>query len=258
MNSLEEGAIFRSLGIGNLLEGDFFSWYCSSNQWNNEIGKLVQQIFQVLTQYEDKALFQKGENIQDLFRDLFMKIIPDKVRHSLGEFYTPSWLADNLVRESINLSSIKKDWTALDPCAGSGTFVTVLIKHVLIENKEKTNRERLLDVLKRVKAIDLNPLAVLTSRINYFINISHLITDEDEFEIPVYLGDASYVPNEIIIDGIHCLNYQIKTIKGFINIDLPKSAVANPILFSKTMTSIEEDIHNLDTETIKEKLDSWG
>jgi hypothetical protein len=172
MNSLEEGAIFRSLGIGNLLEGDFFAWYCSSNQWNNQIGGLVQEVFKVLTQYEDKALFQKGENVQDLFRDLFMKIIPDKVRHSLGEFYTPSWLADNLVKESISLSSTKKNWTALDPCAGSGTFVTVLIKHVLIENKEKTNREKLQDVLRRVKAIDLNPLAVLTSRINYFINIS--------------------------------------------------------------------------------------
>lgn len=254
MNSLEEGAIFRSLGIGNLLEGDFFAWYCSSNQWNVEIGKLIQQVFQVLTQYEDKAIFQKGENVQDLFRDLFMKIIPDKVRHSLGEFYTPSWLADNLVKESIKLSTIKKDWTALDPCAGSGTFITVLIKHVLIENKEKTNRERLSDVLKRVKAIDLNPLAVLTSRINYFINISHLITNEDEFEIPVYLGDASYVPNEIIIDDINCLNYQIKTIKGFIDINLPKTAVSNPVLFSKTMTSIEEDIHNLDAEAIKEKL----
>lgn len=29
LEGLEEGALFRSLGIGNLLEGDFFSWYCS-------------------------------------------------------------------------------------------------------------------------------------------------------------------------------------------------------------------------------------
>src|SRR5690606_32764992 len=72
MNSLEEYAIFRSLGIGKLLEGDFFAWYCSSNQWTNEIGTFVQEIFKILTQYEDKALFQTGENVQDLFRELFM------------------------------------------------------------------------------------------------------------------------------------------------------------------------------------------
>jgi len=254
MNSLEEGAIFRSLGIGNLLEGDFFAWYCSSNQWTNEIGGLVQEIFKILTQYEDKALFQTGENVQDLFRELFMKIIPDKVRHSLGEFYTPSWLADNLIRETINLNPQKKDWTALDPCAGSGTFVTILIKHVLLETTNRTKKERLNAVLNRVKAIDLNPLAVLTSRINYFINISHLISDDDEFEIPVYLGDSSYVPSKVVIDSIECVNYHIKTIKGFINIDLPKSAVSDPVLFSKTMTSIEQDIHNLDANSIQEKL----
>jgi hypothetical protein len=183
-----------------------------------------------------------------------MKIIPDKVRHSLGEFYTPSWLADNLIRETINLNPTKKDWTALDPCAGSGTFVTILIKHVLLETISKTKKERLNSVLSRIKAIDLNPLAVLTSRINYFINVSHLISDDDEFEIPVYLGDSSYVPTKVIIDNIDCINYSIKTIKGYINIDLPKSAVSNPALFSQTMTSIEQDIHNLDAVSIQEKL----
>ncbi|MCK7518942.1 MAG: hypothetical protein MZV64_15060 [Ignavibacteriales bacterium] len=94
------------------------------------------------------------------------------------------------------------------------------------ETKDLSNKERLNDILNRVKAIDLNPLAVLTTRINYFINISHLISDDDEFEIPLYLGDSSYVPSNQI-DEIECLHYKIKTIKGFINIDLPSSAVAS-------------------------------
>ena len=254
MNSLEEGAIFRNLGIGNLLEGDFFAWYCSSSQWTDEIGSFIQQIFKILTQYEDKALFQTGENVQDFFKDLFMRIIPDKVRHSLGEFYTPSWLADNLIRDAIELCPKKEDWIALDPCAGSGTFITVLIKQVLNETIILPKKERLHSILRRVKAIDLNPLAVLTARINYFINISHLISDDDEFEIPVYLGDSSYVPSKILIDNVECINYHIKTIKGYINIDIPQSAVSNSIIFSKTMTSLEQDIHNLDSEAIKTKL----
>ena len=254
MNSLEEGAIFRSLGIGNLLEGDFFAWYSSDQQWNDDVGKLVQEIFIILTQYEDKALFENGENVYDLFKDLFMKIIPDKVRHSLGEFYTPAWLADNLITESLKLSDNKHSWTALDPCAGSGTFLTILIKKVLEETKSLNNKKRLKNVLKRVKAIDLNPLAVLTSRINYFINISPLISENDSFEIPVYLGDSSYVPTKTQIDNVSCLSYKIKTIKGFIDIDLPFSAIANPEVFSQTMTSIEENIHNLDAKSIFEKL----
>ncbi|MFW5871719.1 MAG: Eco57I restriction-modification methylase domain-containing protein [bacterium] len=254
MNSLEDGAIFRDLGIGNLLEGDFFAWYSFEDQWNSEIGRLIQEIFTILTNYEDKAIFESGENISDLFKDLFMKIIPDKVRHSLGEFYTPAWLADNLIEEALNKLKNKDNWTAIDPCAGSGTFLIVLIKRVLEDTKELSKNERLKQVLNRVKAIDLNPLAVLTARINYFINISPLISDTDNFEIPVYLGDSSYVPTKIKIDSIDFVSYKIKTIKGEIIINLPVSAIKDKISFSQTMTSIEFDIQNLDSDSVYEKI----
>ncbi|MEA3352208.1 MAG: hypothetical protein U9Q33_00125, partial [Campylobacterota bacterium] len=253
MNELEEGAIFRNLGIGNLLEGDFFAWYSSSEQWTDNIGDIVKNIFKVLTPYEDKAIFETGDNANDLFKDLFMHVIPDKVRHSLGEFYTPPWLADNLITEAISKSNIS-NWKGLDPCSGSGTFLTILIKKILEETKEKPKQERLNSVLNRVKGIDLNPLAVLTARINYFINISPLISDDDTFEIPVYLGDSSYVPMEETIDNIPCLSYNIQTIKGEIEIYLPKSIVSDSELFSKTMTCIEDDVHNLDEKEIINKL----
>jgi type I restriction-modification system DNA methylase subunit len=118
-----------------------------------------------------------------------MHVIPDKVRHSLGEFYTPPWLADNLVNRAIELAE-KDNWKALDPCCGSGTFVTVLIRLVLEKMHGKQRKTKLKAVLDRVRGIDLNPLAVLTARINYFINISHLIEDDDEIEIPIYLKAA--------------------------------------------------------------------
>ncbi|RZK26352.1 MAG: hypothetical protein EOO43_03070, partial [Flavobacterium sp.] len=254
LDELEQGAIFRDMGIGNLLEGDFFAWYCTDTQWNDSIGAIIQEIFQVLSKYEDKALFENGENVQDLFKDLFMQIIPDKVRHSLGEFYTPLWLADNLITEAIENVNDKENWTALDPCAGSGTFLTVLIKKVLEATVGKPNEIRLSAVLNRVKGVDLNPLAVLTARINYFINISPLIEIGDEFEIPVYLGDSSYVPEQHIIDDVNCVSYKIRTIKGDINISIPCSAISDTAIFSKTMTAIEDDIVNQDIEAISNKL----
>ena len=253
MSDLEEGAIFRQVGIGNLLEGDFFSWYSTSQQWDVLIGNHVKKIFATLTPYEDKALFDSADNAYDLFKDLYMNIIPDKVRHSLGEFYTPPWLADNLIDNSLKSISTK-NWKGLDPCSGSGTFLTVLIRKVLKETLDKPKSERLAAILNRVKGIDLNPLAVLSARINYFINISPLIESGDEFEIPVYLGDSSYVPSTIEVDSVICLEYKIQTIKGEIEIQLPKSIVNDIDAFSKTMTSIEDDIHNLDEESITSKL----
>ena len=254
MQSLEDGAIFRNLGVGNLLEGDFFSWYCTDEQWTLDMAKQIQRIFGILCIYEDKGLFNSFECVQDLFKDLFMNIIPEKVRHSLGEYYTPAWLADNLISNAIEFIGNKPNWTALDPCSGSGTFVTVLIRKVLSETSGLSRSERLHAVLNRVHAIDLNPLAALTTRINYFVNIIHLVSNEDSFEIPVFLGDSSYVPETITVDSVTCLRYSIQTIKGPIDIILPKSVCSNILAFSKMMTSIEQDIINQDSDAIITKI----
>lgn len=256
MQSLEDGAIFRNFGVGNLLEGDFFSWYCTDEQWSFDIAEQIKRIFQILSIYEDKGLFNSFEKVQDLFKDLFMNIIPEKVRHSLGEYYTPSWLADNLVTNAIEFIGEKPGWTALDPCSGSGTFVTTLIRKVLKETIGLTRSERLNAVLNRVHAIDLNPLAALTTRINYFVNIIHLVSKEDSFEIPVYLGDSSYVPEIISVDSVTCLKYSIQTAKGPIEIILPKSVCSNTLVFSRMMTSLEQDIINQNTEAIISKIES--
>lgn len=254
MQSLEDGAIFRNFGVGNLLEGDFFSWYCTDEQWSSNIAAHIRMIFNILTMYEDKGMFDSFEKVQDLFKDLFMNIIPEKVRHSLGEYYTPSWLADNLVSDAIEGLDNQSNWKALDPCSGSGTFVTVLIRKVLAETAELSKEERLNAVLNRVVAIDLNPLAVLTTRINYFVNIIHLITPGDNFEIPVFLGDSSYVPETTLIDSIKCLKYSIQTAKGPIDIVLPKNACQNILEFSRVMTSLEQDILNQDTESVANRI----
>lgn len=253
MYLLEEGAVFRAMGIGNLLEGDFFAWYCTEHQWNDEMASLVRQIFSILKDYEDAKLFSEYQEIRDLFKDLYVQVMPDKVRHSLGEYYTPEWLADDVISRA--LDEIKtKQWSALDPCSGSGTFVTALIKRVVTSAKEMPAAELLQSVLTRVKAIDLNPVAVLTTRINYFINVASLITDNVDFEIPVYLGDSSYVPEMRRIHGIDCVSYQLQTLRGSLDITLPRSAVADPHSFSKAMTSIELDIVNRDRASIASKI----
>lgn len=254
LSRLEEGAVFRDMGFGNLLEGDFFAWYCTGKQWNEGIATCIKGVFSVLTQYEDHKVFDANIKIQDLFKDLYMHIIPDKVRHSLGEFYTPPWLADNLVIRALQLSEKKKNWKGIDPCCGSGTFITILMRKVLADVAEKSKKDQLFAVLNRVKGIDLNPLAVLTSRINYFINLSHLIDDDDEFEIPVYLGDSSYMPQRVKIGNVDCLQYQIATLKGQIDIRIPLSSTNNPASFSRTMTEIETHIKNQDEDAISEAI----
>lgn len=239
---LEEGDIFRDLGIMNLLEGDFFSWYSAKSQWNANIAKGIREILETLTRYENaKQIFGTGK-IVDLFKGLYEAIIPQIVRSSLGEFYTPEWLCEHVLR---TVEPHETKWRGLDPCAGSGTFVIAMIGHVLEEISERSKTDQLNEVLDRVQAIDLNPLAVLTTRVNYFIRIAHLLPEgKTKIQIPVYLGDACYVPETTVIDDVQCLKYSIKTIEQPIDIILPRSLTSDKHAFALMMRDYEKSIRD--------------
>lgn len=243
--SLEEGAIFREYGITNLLEGDFFSWYSTNEQWSKEIASCLSNIFKILNMYSDKSVLNTSSKSTDFFKELYQGMMPAPVRHSLGEYYTKRWIAQQVIDEALALSP-SKNWKGLDPCCGSGTFITVMIDKVLEECANKPNDEKLNAVLSRVKGIDLNPVAVLTARVNYFINIANLLNEQEELEIPIYLGDSSYVPHKELFDNVECLRYTINTLISPIEILVPASMVSNSVAFSKAMTEIEVHIKNLD------------
>ena len=169
--SLEDGEIFRQIGILNLLEGDFFSWYCDANQWNDDLANEIKEILEILGRYEDISKIFSTVDAIDLFRDLYEATVPRVVRASFGEIYTPLWLAEHIIKSSVN----EVNWSVLDPCCGSGTFIIAAISQMRKENRSATRDELLKKILLRISAIDLNPLGVLTTRINYFIHISDLI-----------------------------------------------------------------------------------
>lgn len=241
LDVMEQGSTFRDAGIVNLLEGDFFSWYAQPSEWSAPLAQLVREVAGTLGKYEDKVLAEEASVSRDLFRELYQEAIPSAVRHSLGEFYTPPWLADLVVAEAVEPFDARDDaWRAIDPCAGSGTFVTRLIERVLAETTHLEPEARLEEVLTRVVAVDLNPLAVLTARVNYFVNIAPLARRAESLHIPVYLGDSSYAPQPRDIGPVQCFTYQISTLKGSIDVTIPASALKDASAFSRVMAEVEE------------------
>ncbi len=234
-SSLEDGEIFREIGILNLLEGDFFSWYSDRTQWNTEISCAIKNIFCVLSQYEDTQFIFRSETAIDLFKELYEATVPQIIRASFGEFYTPVWLCTNILEKSIS----KKDWRLLDPCCGSGTFVVAAISKIKREVVSLSASQQLTNIVNRIFAIDLNPLAVLTTRLNYFLHISELLVEDNPIVIPVFLGDAAYVPETIKIDNVSCLQYELRTIKTPITIQLPISLVQDTAAFVIIMYEYE-------------------
>ncbi len=235
---IEDGYSYTSMGIRNFLEGDFFSWYADANQWSEEFWINIKQIIIALDEYSSFSLNVKYNPI-DVFKDLYMNIIPQSVRHSMGEYFTPEWLADAVISESLKDIN-NPEWKAMDPCCGSGIFIIALIKKLVgdIDINELSDAERknlLHSIIERIHGIDINPLSVLSARVSYYIAI-HQFAD---VEIPIYLGDSAIVPLSKNVDGIECYYYSINNNKyGALNVLLPKSFVNKPD-FGKTMNKLQ-------------------
>jgi SAM-dependent methyltransferase len=137
---------------------------------------------------------------QDLLKDLYLQIIPSEVRHDLGEYYTPDWVAD-LVFSRVAFEG-RSDQRVLDPACGSGTFLTLAISKIKQyyqfnrEAMEFDEAELLRRILTNVVGFDINPLAVLASRTNYLIAIREFLPFSDRVELPVYLCDSVVTPAE--------------------------------------------------------------
>ena len=64
----------------------------------------------------------------DIAAILYETVIPPGERRTLGEYYTPAWLARAMVRELIDDPLNQR---ALDPACGSGTFIAEAVGHFL-------------------------------------------------------------------------------------------------------------------------------
>jgi len=201
---LEDGGIYRQLGIKNFLEGDLFSWYLDA--WDTNVEKIIRQMVACLDEYDPKTLSIDPVESRDLLKKLYQQLFPKTVRHDLGEYYTPDWLAE-LVIERVGYDG-NPDKRVLDPACGSGTFLVMAINKVReYADKHMIPKHELLSkILNNIVGFDLNPLAVMAARTNYLLSLRELLKLGGEIEIPVYLCDSIMTPAEygglITKDGI--------------------------------------------------------
>lgn len=212
LQEMESGGIFRQYGLVNLLEGDFFLWYLRA--WNKDIAQALRDLLTRLDDYDPTTLTIHPEETRDLFKKLYHYLLPRAVRHNLGEYYTPDWLAQRLlhqvdnefftasVTEIHNNEALRQKLRTLrwlDPACGSGTFLLLIIRRYLELGRELMVREAdlLSWITQNIVGFDLNPLAVTTARVNYLLAIADLLEHRrGDITIPVYLADSIATPTQ--------------------------------------------------------------
>lgn len=217
MADLEEGGIFRNIGIRNFLEGDLFSWYTET--WNDDIYLAIKQIIAHLNDYDPETMEVAPDETRDILKKLYQYLVPKQIRHDLGEYYTPDWLAERCLNQ-LNYNGDPK-YRILDPSCGSGTFPILAIKRAkeYAIKKGISPKVTLKNILKNIFGFDLNPLAVISARTNYMLAIADLLKfKEGDITIPIYLCDSINPPEAKLDKSMPLfpekLPYLVKTTVG--------------------------------------------
>jgi len=231
------GEYFSSYGIANLIEEDFFTWILNPKIASKAV-RLVCDLAKELLRYD----FSQVD--EDFFKEIYQEIVGRGERHRIGEYYTPEWLAQLILKEAIDLWKGRKQGfpRILDPACGSGTF---LCNAIHMAKEELQNRgespDKILEfIVNNVVGVDVNPLAVIIARANYLIALGDLLQLGKQIIIPVYVADSIKMPNvlttlalvevyEVEVDGHH--------------IQIPKSLIAKKAVLSQVFEAFKDAIN---------------
>ena len=255
LKELEDGGIFRRLlNIENFLEGDYFSWYLE--EVDGDLADAIAEIARGLSDYEVATPQLEPEFARDLLKRLYQNLVPRDIRHSLGEYYTPDWLAELMLNEvGLSLEDLMKmgedslkplKIKVLDPACGSGTFLVLYISRLRRYAEEHFLVDALPNyVLENLVGYDLNPLAVLTARTNYLLAIADLLAYvRGSVEIPIYLADSIMIETRAGITGTA---YVLRTAAG--EFKIPMNVAQNTDLLRNILDEIRMCLENKCTPT---------
>ena len=261
---MEDGDIFHDWAkITNLLEGDFFRWYLYA--WNDDIDSALREVLTKLDNYDPTTLELDPDSTRDLLKKLYHYLMPREIRHNLGEYYTPDWLAQMLLNQldhaffedNPEKSSYLKDnllkLRFLDPACGSGTFLVLIIKRIRDADRQLLipESEILKSILNNIMGFDLNPLAVIAARTNYLLALGSLIEQpHGEISLPVYLADSIVTPykgQDMFSGGIYHAETAVKLF------EIPQEVVSRERIDSFCGLVDEGVRDGVDTEVLLER-----
>ena len=242
LDDLEAGSIFVHLGVTNFLEGDLFAWYLSA--FTDEVENAIREIVERLLEYSPGSLRDNPSAARDLLKKLYHELFPRQVRHDIGEYYTPDWLAE-LTLDRAGYDGDPRT-RILDPACGSGTFLVLAMARVrrwleahYDQAPDQTTLARL--VQENIQGFDLNPLAVLAARTNYLIQFYDLFDYRGEIEIPIYLCDSVLTPFEFgEPGGLDFTKAPIKVPTSAKLFEVPREVTAKRDILSRYTTILAE------------------
>lgn len=232
IQSLESGQLFISAGITNMISGDFFCWYADDVAWSNFEAPIT-DILNLLAGIDFDTSHKSPEAIRDLFKGIYESCVPRELRHALGEFYTPDWLADH----GMDVLGWNHENDLLDPTCGSGTFLLSALRKRIEAAKQGKRAMNPHAMLDGIWGKDLNPLAVLAAKASLALFVLPYLSRKSPLRLPVFLADAV---NPTVAENGY-FRHTLPTEKGLKTFALPVNFVESDI-FYQAMSDIQQRI----------------
>jgi len=180
--TIVSGELFAKAQIGGVIESDFFDWIVDVPDGEQFVKRLARRL--------TRFAWEQVEH--DVMKVLYESIISPQIRHLLGEYYTPGWLAEEIIAECVSDPLSQR---VLDASCGSGTFLFHAVRRYLVaaEGAARSGPEAIQGATAHVIGIDVHPVAVTLARVTYLlaIGMARLRAEgRPPFAIPVYLGDS--------------------------------------------------------------------
>lgn len=176
-------------GVSGVVESDFFTWPAEEGpaeigggEWIRDLAKRI-------------GWFNWNEAESDIARILYESVIPADDRRRLGEYYTPDWLAREIV-DAVVTDPLNQ--RVLDPACGSGSFIFAAVRKYLsaAQADGRSSAQAVEGLLDHVIGIDVHPVAVHLARATWTLaardSLEGAVAEGEAVNatVPVYLGDS--------------------------------------------------------------------
>lgn len=190
LEAILNGTFFQNKGLSNLVEYDYFGWL-NTHPHVQALLPVARAIQEDIVAYDFAS-----PPAEDLFGVLMAQLARRSQRLLLGQEWTPSWLAEKIVQNTLTRLPAGQEPRLVDMCCGSGAMVVETVKQtkarLISKGQTAESPGALTKLSEAITGFDIDPLAVMLAKVGWVLAARNWLDPARPVSIPVYHADSLF------------------------------------------------------------------
>lgn len=203
LDDILRGHYFSAKGLKGLVEFDYFGWLTTPDRIA-DVRALSKDLQKELTAFDFD-----GDASEDLFGEMVSLLAGREQRLLLGQEWTPTWLARRMAKHLMSQLPADTPPQFVDMCCGSGAMlvsVTRLARDRAVNSGLTAGSQEALNyITNAVTGFDIDPLAVVLSKVNWVVNNRDWLEPFDgsrSVTLPMFHADSLFALAPVFQDDL--------------------------------------------------------